>query len=1210
MTFFQRIFGNNGNNNRKEQKSNTPQKRQLRIEPLECREMLSMNPLSLEVRPEPSDVPLRADALLTADSQGPAKNIILMIGDGMGFNTAQLGLLGNSNVAALLNDMFPVSLGVTTYGLTENALYYLDEDYGYDPTRYWNGSNVNNRYQPVSGQGVRTADSEQAITAMVTGEKISPQGVSWNNLYGTGGRLENIADIANEDGKMTGAVTTVPASHATPAGVGAHNPNRNLYQVLFDEMIENLDLVFGGGDPTGPATSNNNTYIVGASTWNSLTSGTPINGTSYELLRSKEDFQAYADGTKDWADSTKDKVAGVFNARDSRYNTLLQQGTAAYDALPDLTTMSLAALNILNTSDDGFFVMLEGGGIDWAAHAGVSTNAAKSNLLAEVNDYFKAVLAVYEWITVNDMWENTLLIVTADHETGDVWGAGGAYNVPTSTATTGFAGLYTDHTNALVPLWAAGAGSDLFEQYIYGIDTTAANKWHAVAGFNGWDGSYIDNTSIFDVMYTAMTRDEQPSTVVTTLDDTVNPRDGKISLREAIEYAQPGDTITFATSQHGKTIKLGGNELYIDKNITINATGTNITISADGKSRVFNIDEHATVTLMGVTITGGYTTSGGGGIYNGGTLTVMNSVIFDNSAFAGGGIYNSGTLKITNSTISDNSATNGGGICSNGVLELRNTIVVENSGSDIDRQSGTVSGFNNLTAFDAWDVSINNILYNSGILLFVNAASGNYRLASGSQAIDKGNNSYVIGDTDLAGTPRIVNDIVDIGAYEYSVLVAPVNFLSTDRTAGSVTLTWNAQGNLTGYTLEYKKSTDLTWTVWTPAPTVSATSATITGLTANTAYDFRLTATNASGSASSTTEATTLVTPPVIPGNFRSTDRTSNSVTLAWNTQSNLTGYTLEYKKSTDLTWTVWTSAPNASATSATITDLAANTKYDFRLTAKNAGGSASSITDATTLPPAPANFISTSQTTTSITLAWNAVPGATGYVLQYKRGTSSSWKEVTVASGVLTATVTGLRVNTAYNFRIQAINAGGPSDWATVNVATKANAPTAPVNFRSTSQTSNSVTLSWNSQSNLTSYTLEYKLATASTWTTWTPAPGTSATTATITDLVSNSTYNFRLTAINTGGSASSTVNATTLVAALATPTNFGSTAQTLNSVTLAWGTVTNATGYVLQYKKATDTAWTTAPAPTGTSATIIGLAVNTAYNFRVRATNAIGSS
>ena len=178
---------------------------------------------------------------------------------------------------------------------------------------------------------------------------------------------------------------------------------------------------------------------------------------------------------------------------------------------------------------------------------------------------------------------------------------------------------------------------------------------------------------------------ETPSTIVTILDDIVDEYDGLISLRETIAYANPGDTITFASSLFGKTIVLNGNELYIDKDITIDATGftraggTNITIDANQKSSVFHVASSATVELIGLTITGGFIfEDDGGGIFNAGVLTVKDCTITGNFAGWGGGIYNDGTLTVMDSTISDNWAFAGGGIYNFGALTVSSSTISDN----------------------------------------------------------------------------------------------------------------------------------------------------------------------------------------------------------------------------------------------------------------------------------------------------------------------------------------------------------------------------------------------------------------------------------------------------------------------------------------------------------------------------------------------------
>ena len=312
--------------------------------------------------------------------------------------------------------------------------------------------------------------------------------------------------------------------------------------------------------------------------------------------------------------------------------------------------------------------------------------------------------------------------------------------------------------------------------------------------------------------------------IVTTLDDIVDPNDRFTSLREAIEYAQPGDTVTFDTSLTNGTITLNGNELYLEKNITIDATGANITIDADQKSRVLRIASGTTVTLVGLVITNGYaigvdSAGDGGGIYGYGcALTIVNSTISGNAASAnGGGIcVSQGTITITNSAITENSAiANGGGIASFGTATVVNSTIGGNTAafdgggifvagpSDLDIQLyNTIVAKNSGLNFTDYDIAAfvaisgsNNLIgngMNSGLPhgdngnivgtaanpidpMFVDSANGDYRLAVNSPAIDAGDNAYVPEwlTTDLDGKPRIIGGTVDIGAYEFGEIELP-----------------------------------------------------------------------------------------------------------------------------------------------------------------------------------------------------------------------------------------------------------------------------------------------------------------------------------------------------------------------------------------------------------------------------------------------------
>src|SRR6185369_205250 len=121
------------------------------------------------------------------------------------------------------------------------------------------------------------------------------------------------------------------------------------------------------------------------------------------------------------------------------------------------------------------------------------------------------------------------------------------------------------------------------------------------------------------------------------------------------------------------------------------------------------------------------------------------------------------------------------------------------------------------------------------------------------------------------------------------------------------------------------------------------------------------------------------VTIPPAPTNLHSTATTSSSVSLAWNASTGATGYNV-YQGSTKV--------QSVTGTSATISGLAASTSYTFSVTATNSAGESAHSTSVnvttfsggTSIPAAPANLHSTATTTSSVSLAWNASTGATGY--------------------------------------------------------------------------------------------------------------------------------------------------------------------------------------------------------------------------------------
>lgn len=418
------------------------------------------------------------------------RNIIVMIADGCGFNhVAAAGLYRHGAAGSLSFESFPVRLAMSTYAAGGD----------YRPERIWSDFNA--------AKGPRT-DSAAAATAMSTGHKTRNRNIG---VATNGAPLEHYMERAERAGKRTGVVTTVPLSHATPAGHVAHAEDRGGYAGIARQMLLDsaADAIIGcghpdydeSGRPLPAATTNRNCqYVGGPALWTSLTNGAPTGGDAdgdgiadaWTVVTDTAAFTAIADGAR----PAPARLLGV-----PRVATTLQQrrgGDARAVAgavslttnLPSLATLSRAALRVLNADSDGFALMIEGGAVDWAGH-----NNEAGRMIEELLAFDEAVAAVARWIeTEGGGWDRNLLVVTADHETGYLTGpeAGPATNglpaVWTAPAGRGRGVMpalrwnLKDHTNHLAPFYARGAGADRFQAAATGDDPRR--------------GRYLDNTDL------------------------------------------------------------------------------------------------------------------------------------------------------------------------------------------------------------------------------------------------------------------------------------------------------------------------------------------------------------------------------------------------------------------------------------------------------------------------------------------------------------------------------------------------------------------------------------------------------------------------------------------------------------------------------------------------------------------------------------------
>jgi len=271
------------------------------------------------------------------------------------------------------------------------------------------------------------------------------------------------------------------------------------------------------------------------------------------------------------------------------------------------------------------------------------------------------------------------------------------------------------------------------------------------------------------------------------------------NLQNAINAAGDNNLVVLRTTPTQNSVTLNGTPLSINSgNRTIVSLGDSpLTIDGGGRSRVFNIGTNATAELAGLTIRGGNVNGdGGGGILNSGKLTLINSEITGNSTDRdGGGIRNLGTAIITNTIIAGNtSATGGGGISSDsatGMLVVTNCVIVENTatagnGGGIFAQAGSILAVTNST------ISQNSANLGGGIRTLGIATVNNTIVAenSANTGLDISNVGTLSGGWNLIGTNTGQTAFVDkVNGNIVGTLEKPVDPLFADAANGDYRLT-------------------------------------------------------------------------------------------------------------------------------------------------------------------------------------------------------------------------------------------------------------------------------------------------------------------------------------------------------------------------------------------------------------------------------------
>ena len=306
-----------------------------------------------------------------AETVKPVKYIFLFIGDGMATPQRMMTDLYLKSIGkkeGLLMNRLPVQGFATTYSATSLI-----------------------------------TDSAASATAMATGQKTHDGaiGVDVNNKA-----LENIAELARKKGKKVGIITTTSMNHATPAAFYAHQHSRgNAYRIGLDMIGSGFEYFAGGGlmDPKG--------RIMVSDTGAWVPDPDKNKKDLYDLIREKGivHVKSRADFEKLSPSGVKGRTVYVENPRQDNEQNVYY----ALDKNPgDITLAEYVAKAIeLLDGENGFFIMTEGGKIDWSCHANDAAGA-----MAEVISLDEAIAEACRFAEKHP--DDTLIVVTGDHETG------------------------------------------------------------------------------------------------------------------------------------------------------------------------------------------------------------------------------------------------------------------------------------------------------------------------------------------------------------------------------------------------------------------------------------------------------------------------------------------------------------------------------------------------------------------------------------------------------------------------------------------------------------------------------------------------------------------------------------------------------------------------------------------------------------------------